>query len=176
MITKEQKKVILDELIELFRTATGVYIVNFRGMTVKDAQDFRKEIKAVNCVYKVAKNTLLLKAVSEIKGIELPVDKMVLESGVVFAYDDPTVPAQVIKKFFDAKQKPVLKVASLDGQLFDGSELKRIAALPSKKDLYSGIVGSLGAPASGIHGVLSNLMGDLTSLIEEVAKKQNNAA
>lgn len=176
MITKEQKKVILEELIELFKSTTGVYVVNFSGMTVKEAQDFRKEIKAIDCKYKVAKNTLILRAVSEIEGLELPEEKMFGESGVIFAYDDPTVPAQVIKKFFDAKQKPMLKVAWLDGQVFDGSELKKIAALPSKKDLYSGIVGSLGAPVSGIHGVMSNIMRDLTSLIEEVAKKQNNAA
>jgi large subunit ribosomal protein L10 len=60
----------------------------------------------------------------------------------------------------------------LEGQYFDGTKLKELAALPGKKEMMSAIVGSLHAPISGIVGSINAVMRDLASIIEEVAKKK----
>jgi large subunit ribosomal protein L10 len=73
---------------------------------------------------------------------------------------------------FDKSQKPRLKAAVIEGVFYDGSQLKTIAALPSKPDIISGIIGSLHSPISGIVGSINAVMRDVAYLVEEVAKKQ----
>jgi len=176
MLNKEQKKLIIDDLVERFTRATGVYIVNFRKMNVAETNDWRKKVKDAGLEFKVAKNTLITKACMQIENFNLPEELLFGESGIVFAYDDPTIPAKLIKEYSDKnKDKLALKVATFDGQIFDGSELNKLATLPSKKDMFGAILGSINAPASGIHGVLNGIIRDIASLVEEVAKKQNAA-
>lgn len=174
MTTLEQKKQQLEDLRTLLDGASGIYVLNFTTMTVAEDFAFRNEIKSLDCKYKVFKNTLIKRAFDETEGLEIPDEYLKGQSGIVFAYDDPTVPAKLIKKLFDDKGKPALKAASLDGQVFGGDQLKTIASLPSKQDMFASIIGSVNSPASGIHGCINGLMRDIASMIEEVGKK--NAA
>ncbi len=174
MTAREKKKLALENLKELLDGASGIYVLNFATMTVAEDFEFRKAIKETGCKYKVFKNTLIRRAFAETEGLDIPEELLVGQSGIVFAYDDPTTPAKIIKKAYDKDHKPVLKAASLDGQVFDGSQLDVVASLPSKEDMIASIIGSLNAPASGIHGSINGLMRDIASMIEEVGKK--NAA
>lgn len=176
MISLSQKKQRVEELVDLLKDATGIYLVNYQGMSVEKINAFRSTLRAADISYKVAKNTLITKALEQIEGIEIPAEKLKEASGLVVTKGDPTAPSKIIKKAFEADEKPVLKAALLDGQYFDGAELKKIASLPSKEDMIAAIMGSLNAPASGIVGSINAVIRDVASLIEEVAKKQNNAA
>ena len=175
MVTKEQKSIVIKDLEERLKRATGIYVINYEGMNIPQVENFRKKMRDIECDYKVAKNSLIKIAAKNVGGFDLPEDKMVGMSGVIFTYDDPTAPAKIIKELFDKQEKPALRLAVLDGQVFDGAELDKVAALLSKEDMYSAIVGSISAPASGIHGVLNGVIRDIASIIEEVAKKQNVA-
>lgn len=174
MTAIEKKKQQLEDLMNHLEGASGIYLLNFVTMTVAEDFEFRNDIKAAGCKYKVFKNTLIKRALDATEGIEIPEEFLKGQSGLVFAYDDPTVPAKIIKKRFDDKKKPALKAACLDGQVFGGDQLDVVASLPSKEDMFASIVGSINAPASGIHGVINGLMRDIASMIEEVGKK--NAA
>jgi hypothetical protein len=67
-----------------------------------------------------------------------------------------------------------LKIAYLDNQIFGGEQLNMLASMLTKEEVIAGICGSLNSPASGIVGSINALMRDLFSVIEEVAKKNNN--
>jgi len=174
MTAREKKKLSLENLRELLDGVTGIYLLNFERMTVANDFIFRKEIKELGCKYKVFKNSIIKLALADIEDINIPDELFFGQSSLIFAYDDPTAPAKLIKKRFDKDGKPVLKAACLDGQVFDGSQLDVVAALLSKDDIYSAIVGSINAPAAGIHGSINSLIRDIASMIEEVGKK--NAA
>ncbi|MFA7626741.1 MAG: 50S ribosomal protein L10 [Candidatus Kapaibacterium sp.] len=176
MITRERKQQIVEELVELLDQANGVYLVDFSAMTVAETYKFRKVIHEKNLTYKVAKNTLIDRAVEKVGKFSVPNESLVGQTGIVLSNDDPTAPAKVIKEFFEKGDKPKLKAAFIEGQYYPGSELKTIASLPSRTDLIAGILGSLNSPASGIVGAINAVMRDVASLVEEVAKKQNNAA
>lgn len=175
MVTLNQKKHIVEELVEKLNRATGVYFVNFEKMSVAEVEKFRHAVKEQELEYKVTKNTLLIRAMDQVNSLNVPKELLFGQTGVIFAYEDPTKPGKIIKKFFDESEKPLFKGASIDGQIFDGTQLKEVAALLSKEDMYSGIIGSIGAPASGIVGSIAALMRDIASMVEEVGKK-NNAA
>ena len=172
MITKEQKVAMVAELTEAIREASSLYFVDFTGMTVAEDKAFRAELLSKGVKMKVAKNTLILRALADIGGYE-PVDakKLFGQTGVIFGSSDPIAPAKVIRQFFEKGAKPSLKAAVVEGQVYDGSQLKVVSELPTREDLIAGIVGSIHAPISGIVGSINAVMRDVASLIEEVAKK-----
>lgn len=162
----------INELAEDIRGATSLYFVNFTGMTVAQDKAFRAELRTKGVSMKVAKNTLILRALAEVGGYEIEAKKLFGQTGIIFGASDPIAPAKIIRQFFDKGQKPQLKVAVIEGQTFDGSQLKEVSELPTREELISAIVGSLHAPISGIVGTINAVMRDVASLIEEVAKKK----
>lgn len=172
MITIKQKREIVAGLTEKFKRASGFYLVDFMGMTVEDIIRFRRELKKKGVEFQVAKNTLIQRALNEVGDFGIPEDKFKKSTGVIFSYDDPIVPAKILRDFTEKTELPRLKAALVESEYFDGSSLKQLAALPSKPELIAGILGSLNAPVSGIVGSINAVMRDLASLVEEVAKKK----
>ena len=83
-----------------------------------------------------------------------------------------------MKEFLEKtnQEKPSLKLAWLDGTIYDGKQLKTIAALPTKKDIMASIVGSIHAPISGIVGVLGALQRDIVYIMDAIEKKKAETA
>jgi len=173
MVTKEKKHAIVADLVEKIRESSSMYFVDFTKMTVKEDQAFRRELAEKGASMRVAKNTLIRLALAEAgEEYNVGVDKFVGQTAIVFATTDAVGPAKIIRKHFEKTERPSLKKAWIDGQAFDGSQLKQISELPSREDLIAGIIGSINAPISGIHGAITAVMRDVAYLVEEVAKKQ----
>lgn len=172
MIKLDQKKAIVTDLVELLKPAQGIYFVDFKKLTVKETTDIRKEFRQIGASMRVAKNTLILRAIAEIDGIDVPKELMAGQTAIIIAGDDVTAPAKIIKKIFDKTEKLGLKAALLEGQLYEGKQLNLVASLPSRADLMAGIIGSLQSPISGIVGSINAVMRDISSLVEEIAKKK----
>ncbi|MCB0711715.1 MAG: 50S ribosomal protein L10 [Ignavibacteriae bacterium] len=179
-MTKEQKIAVVNELSEMFEGAAGFYSIDFTGLNVADTIELRREFKNAGVRYRVAKNTLIRRALSE-RGEEYSdevLERLVGQTGVAIGYEDPAVPARILKKFIEDRkaEKPKLNFAVIEGTIYNGDQLKQVAAMPSRQDIMASILGSLQAPVSGIVGSINAVMRDLSSLIEEVAKKQAEAS
>lgn len=177
MSAQQKKQVVIDALAEKISKANGVYLVGFEKMTVAETIDFRRKLKAKNIEYVVAKNTLIRRAFEQVGGEQtiIPKQDYFGQSGLIFGYDDAVAPAKIIKESFDKIERPVMKAALIENQYFNGSQIKEVAALPSRADLVAAILGSLNAPISGIVGAVNATIRDLVSVIDEATKK-NNAA
>jgi large subunit ribosomal protein L10 len=108
-------------------------------------------------------------------GYDRVCDKLAGPTGIAFSYGDAIVPAKIIKKFKDKSGKFNLKVAVLEKQVFDGSQLDQLSRLPSRNDLMAGIVGSLQAPISGVVGAIAAVIRDLVGVIDAIEKKKQAA-
>jgi len=172
MLTLDHKKEIVEELVEKFKRAQSYYLVDFAGMTVKDSLLFRRELRKEKIEFKVAKNTLILRAFKEIDALIVPENLLTGPTGIIFGYDDAVAPARILKVQVEKFNKPTFKGAVLEGVYYDSSQLKTLAALPSKKDLMASIVGSLQSPISGIVGAINAVMRDLANVIEEAVKSK----
>ncbi|MGE3800358.1 MAG: 50S ribosomal protein L10 [Candidatus Kapaibacterium sp.] len=178
-MTKEQKIAVVDELSEMFEGAVGFYSIDFTGLNVADTIELRREFKNAGVRYRVAKNTLIKRALSEREEYSDEVlERLVGQTGVAIGYEDPAAPARILKKFIEDKkaEKPKLNFAVIEGTIYNGDQLKQVAAMPSRQDIMASILGSLQAPVSGIVGSINAVMRDLASMIEEVAKKQAEAS
>lgn len=172
MVTQEKKREIVAELVGKFKRASGFYLVEFMGMNVESSIRFRRELKKNGIDFKVAKNSLIKRAITELGDVKIPDDKFIKSTGVVFGYDDPVLPVKIIKEQFEKFELPKLKAAVIEGQFYDGSQIKQLAALQSKPELIAGILSSLNSPVSGIIGSINSVIRDLAYLVEEVANKK----
>ena len=177
-MTKEQKKEVVQELTAMLDGAAGFYSIDFTGLNVSDTIDLRRQFKSAGVNYRVAKNTLIKRALGETGEFDEVIDRLVGQTGIAIGYDDPAAPARILKKFLDDKKSetPKLNFAVIEGVTYEGDQLKQVAAMPSRQDIMASIVGSLHAPISGIVGSINAVMRDLASVIEEVAKKQSEGA
>ncbi len=176
-MNKQDKEQEVLEIKEKLDKASSIYLTDFSGLTVEETNLLRDDFFNAKVDYKVLKNTLVKKALAQPGGKFSAQAEQITEylkgpTGVVFTYDDPVAPAKIIKKFFDKGEKPKLKMALVENQMYDGKQLGTLASLPSKPEIIASIVGSLHSPISGIVGSLNAVLRDLASVIEEVAKQK----
>ncbi len=176
-MTKEQKTEVIKDTISRIERANGLYLTNFTGMTVEQANALRSEFFKIGVEYKVVKNTLLKRAMEEVGGYDGVFPYLVNQTGVVIAYDDPILPARVLDKFVKGTDgKPQVKVAVIEKQVFDGSRLNELATLPTRDDIIAGIIGSIAAPMQGIAGAINGVLTDLVRTLDAIEKKKAEAA
>ncbi|MDY0082213.1 MAG: 50S ribosomal protein L10 [Ignavibacteriaceae bacterium] len=171
-MNKNEKAEIIAEAKELIQNSSAVFLTDYSSINVSDITELRNQFRKDGVTYKVFKNTLFKRALSESGKFEKLAEHLEGMTGFAFASTNPVAPAKIIKKFNDTSQKFALKACYIETQYFDGSKLNQLASLPTKEELIAGIIGSLNSPASGIVGSISAVIRDLVSVIDEVSKKK----
>lgn len=169
---KEEKVESIKEIKELLENASGVFLVDYKGVNVADINKLRATFKKEGLTYKVFKNTLFKKSLDQLGRYEQFNEQLVGMIGTVFAGENYVAPAKIIKKYFDEKGKFVFKGCYLENNFYGASQLDIIASMPSKEETIASIIGSINSPASGIVGAINAVMRDLVSVIDEVGKKK----
>ena len=156
MAKVEIKQPIVDEISATIKDAQSVVVVDYRGLTVAQDTQLRKQLREANVSYKVYKNTLVSRA---IKGTEFESLNEVLEGPNAFAVstEDATAPARILAEF--AKKNPELEIRAgiVEGTYYDANAMKAIAAIPSRDVLISKLLGSLKSPITNLARVLNQI-------------------
>ncbi|HTP13804.1 MAG TPA: 50S ribosomal protein L10 [Bacteroidota bacterium] len=172
---RSEKEAIVAAVTDKASRAAAIYFADFTRLTVEEETDLRREFRKAGVEYTVVKNTLVKKALEQVKGYDSVISKLVGPTGIAFTYDDVAVPARIIKKFSDKTGKFKLKAAVLEKQVYDGSKLEAIAKMPSRKEIIASILGSLQAPIAGLVGVVQALPRDLVNILDAIEKKKQAA-
>lgn len=170
-MNRDGKSEIVSEVKELLEGSSAVYLTDYSGINVEDISELRNQFRNEGVRYKVFKNNLFKRALDESGKYEKLADHLTGMTGYLFTSDNPIAPAKVIKKYFDDKDKFSLKACYIEGEYYDGSQLKTLATLPSKNELIAGILGGLKSPISGVAGGINAIMRDLAGVIDAVSKK-----
>lgn len=162
MSTKLERNDLISQLKDEFSAASGLYFTGYEGVTVEKLTELRGDLRNVGGKYIVVKNTLARIALEQC-GIEGFADHLKGPIGVALAYEDATGPAKVFKKFNkENKDLMAMRAAYLDGTVFTGADVAKLADLPSREDLYSMFLSCLQAPvqkfAGSINGILTNFV------------------
>jgi large subunit ribosomal protein L10 len=171
-MNKTEKSEVISNVVEMINNSSAVYVTDYSGINVADITGIRNEFRKEKVSYFVVKNTFFKRAIDETGKYTNLANHLTGMSGYAFANAEPTAPAKIIKKYFDATQKLSLKACYIENQFYDGSRLNEIASLPSKPEIIAGILSSLSSPASGIVGTLNAVIRDLISVVDEISKKQ----
>lgn len=152
----ELKQPIVQEISEQIKDAQSVVVVDYRGLTVAEDTQLRKQLREAGVAYKVYKNTLVNFA---IKGTDFESLSDVLEGPNAFAISttDATAPARVIAKF--AKTAPALEIKAgvVEGTFYDADGMKAIATIPSREELLSKFLGSIQSPIANFARVINQI-------------------
>lgn len=171
-MNKNEKSEIVSEVRELIDGSSGLYLTDYKGISVSEITTLRNELRKAGVQYKVIKNTLFQRALKESGKYEKLGDYLTGMTGYVFTSDNPVAPAKIIKKYFDASSKFELKACYVEGQFYEGSRLADLASLPTKEEIIASILGSLNSPVSGVAGAINAVMRDLVSVVDQISKRE----
>ena len=143
-----------------------VLLTEYRGLTVQQISELRKQLRAVSAEYKVVKNRLAKIAIS---ASELQVLKPQLTGPValVFSKDDPVAVAKTVSTFARTNQALTINGGYVDGRLMAPDALKALAELPSKDALRAQLVGAISGPLTQLVGLLQAPQRELAFILAE---------
>jgi large subunit ribosomal protein L10 len=174
-MTKEEKNKVIEELAVRFSAASTFYISDIAGMTVQKTSQLRRQCFNSGIQLKVAKNTLIRKALEKSgKECSEMFPQLTGSSSIMFS-ETGNGPAKVIKEFRKSHEKPVLKAAFVESTVYIGdNELNTLASLKSKKELIADVVALLQSPAKNvISGLLTgkDKLGGIVKTLSERPEK-----
>jgi large subunit ribosomal protein L10 len=170
----EDKKALVSEVNEVALRAQSVVAAEYRGLSVAQLTDLRAKARASRVYMRVVKNTLARRAVAGTQ-FECVGEKLKGPLILAFSEDDPGAAARLIKGFAKDHQKLVATLVSLGGSVLPGSDLERVASLPTRDEALGQLLGVITAP---IGKFVRTLAEPHTRLVRTIAavKDQKQAA
>jgi large subunit ribosomal protein L10 len=173
-MTKEQKNEVIEALKEKFSQYSNFYVTNTEALTVSQIGKLRRICFNKNVEMKVAKNTLIKKALESLNEERFSnvFDSLHGVTALMF-YENAKEPALIISDFRKESkgELPLLKAAFVDGDVFAGNnQLEALKTLKSKNDLIGEIIGLLQSPAKNVISAL-NAGGKLASLVKALEER-----
>ena len=132
----ENKQKLVEEIKEKLSKAKSVVFVSFLGTNVENDTKLRKDIREAKSEYKVYKNTLLLRALTEM-GFEGVEGYLHGTTSVAIDYEDETSIAKVVANAKKENEKLDVKFGILNGKVVDEKYVAELASIPSKEELYA---------------------------------------
>ncbi|MBD8027242.1 50S ribosomal protein L10 [Ureibacillus sp. Re31] len=141
----ETKKVQVQEIAEKFQAASSVVVVDYRGLTVAQVTELRKQLRESGVEFKVYKNTLTRRA-AEIAGVDGINEFLTGPNAVAFSNEDVVAPAKIINEFAKKNEALEIKAGIIEGNVSSADDVKALAELPSREGLLSMLLSVLQAP------------------------------
>ncbi len=162
------------ELKGLFDDSDSFFITDYQGLDVADLNVLRRHLRENQVIFRVAKNTLLKLAARQ-AGVPDAVDEHLNgPTAVVFTSGEASVAARILHDSFKDKQLPRTKMFVVEGKVFDGEDIKRLAELPSRDILLSQLVAAVEAPLSHLVATLEGFYRELIGSIDALADKRKS--
>lgn len=168
-MNRDEKAQAISEFSEGIGKATNAFLIEFKGITVPQVTELRKQVRETGSSYVVVKNTLAMIAVKDSPLVELR-GKFTGPTAVAYNATDAVALAKALTKF--AKDVPAVtfKGAMLNGQIVPAAEIQNIANLPSREELIAKLLYLMQHPIRGFVTVLSANIRNLAVVIDQIAK------
>lgn len=174
---RAQKEQIVAELVEKLDKSTGLVFADYQGLTHKQLEGLKKELKKEDSTMIVAKNSLLKLALEKSPPkTDQPLSEKIETilqnpTATMFINANYTQPLKKLQKAIKDFGRPKIKFGILEGQLFDESQVLKIASLPSREALLAQLVGTLNSP---IQGLVVTLNGNIQKFVMTLKAIENS--
>ena len=156
MAKVELKQPVVAEISELLNGAQTAVVVDYRGLTVEQDTQLRKQLREAGVTYKVYKNTMIRFAA---KGTAFEALEPNLEGPTALAVSktDATAPARILAEFAKKADKLEIKGGVVEGNAYDAAGIMEIAKIPGREALISRLLGSMQSPITNMARVLNQI-------------------
>lgn len=144
-----KKAQLVDEVAAKFSESVSVIVVDYRGLTVEEVTELRKQLREANVEMKVIKNSILSRA-AEQAGLEGMKDVFTGPTAVAFSKEDVVAPAKIIDEFAEKAKALEIKGGVIEGKVASLEEVVALAKLPSREGLLSMLLSVLQAPVRNV--------------------------
>ena len=156
MAKVELKKPVVEEISELLSGAATAVVVDYRGLTVAEDTELRKQLREAGVVYKVYKNTMINFAIKDTEFADLA-QHLEGPTAIAVCKDDATAAARVLAKFAKTAEALEIKGGVVDGVYYDAAGIGQIASIPSREVLLSKLLGSMQSPITNFARVIKQI-------------------
>ena len=170
-MNKNEKTQAISELEAAIGKARNAFLIDFKGVTVPQVTELRKQVRETGSKYLVVKNTLALIALKDSPMIGMK-DRFSGPTAVAYNSTDAVKLAKALTRF--AKDVPAMqfKGAMLDGKVVPAEQIQTIASLPSREELISKLLFVMQSPIRGLATVLQANIRNLAVVLDQVAKQK----
>lgn len=175
-MNRTQKQELIDDLHADFEKATHAVVLDYRGLSVPAATEFRRKIRESGGRYRVVKNSLALLAAKG-TAFEKLVEHFDEMTGVAYTTEDPVALAKVVVDFAKAEPAIQTRAALVErDQVLDPDGVKALSEMPSLPELRSTLLGLLQQPATSLVRLLGTPATQLARVLAEQEKKLGGEA
>ncbi len=170
-VTRKNKEQALAELRESFAGAKSIVFADYRGTTVKKLEELRNNFRKENVSSKVAKLTLLRKALEE-QGVDISGFDFKAPVILAVSKDDEIAPSKILNDFTKENKNVQILMGVMDGAVVTAQQVTALAQLPSKLELRAQVVRTIAAPMSGFVNVLAGNLRGLVYALNAIAESK----
>lgn len=168
MITREQKEEIVETVAEKIKEAKAIVFTDYRGISAEEITELRSILREKGIEFKIMKQTLFALAAKK-AGADIDLSSLKNHPVAIAFGKDEVEPAKAIHEFNKKTEKLEMLGGVLNGKMISLEELKTLALMPTREEMYAKVVGSIAAPLRGIIGVLQGNLRGLVSVISQYA-------
>lgn len=164
----------IDEIKDCIAKSSVAIATDYRGLTVQEITTLRRGLQEKGAEYTVVKNTLARIAVqdTDYEGLQ---EFLKGPTALVLAGEDPVSPAKVLSEFIKKAKKSSIKGGIMEGKVLQESDVKDLANLPSREELYAKMLGSINSPATGIAMCINAVARNMVVCIDQIRKQKEEA-
>lgn len=170
---RAEKARVIDDLNAVLTSSGVVVVTHYKGLTVAEMGELRRQVRAAGASFKVSKNRLAKLALD---GTAFgPIEALLKGPTAIAVSKDPTAAPKVISEYARRNDKLQIIGGGLAGTLLDPAAVKALAELPSLEVLRAQLIGLLQTPASRLVGLLQAPGGQVARVLKAYADKEEAA-
>jgi large subunit ribosomal protein L10 len=169
-----QKKEVVAELANVAATAHSLVAAEYVGLTVAQLTELRKQARESGVFLKVAKNTLVRRAVegTDYAGTS---DQLIGPLLYAFSVEDPGAAGRLVKEFAKANDKLKARIVAIGGKVYPGTHVEVLASLPTRDQALGMLLSVMVQPATQLVRLLSEPASQLARVLGQVGEQKKAA-
>jgi large subunit ribosomal protein L10 len=172
-MNRDQKAAVIEQIAADIAASQAVFAVDYRGITVAQAEALRARLRACDATFRVVKNSLTERAADQV-GAESLKDFLAGPTALTFVRGDVATAAKTVADYARTTQLLPFKGGLMGADTLDVEQIRTLSRLPSREVLYGQLVGVVASPIGGLVRSLGGLLGGLAVALGQVREKKES--